>query len=65
MSCCKLEESTNETGRCETCQGKIQKRYIERLRCKNERQKQERFDNDNPDKFREREPGTEKQAQRR
>ena len=39
-------------GRCETCQARIEKNYIERLRRKYERIKQERIDN--PDKFRER-----------
>ena len=52
-SCCKLNESINETGRCETCQARIEKNYIERLRRKYERRKQERLDN--PEKFRERE----------
>ena len=52
-TCCKLKESINEMGRCETCQTKIEQTYIERLRRKNERRKQERIDN--PDKVRERE----------
>ena len=37
-------------GRCETCQARIDKNYIERLRRKYERIKQER--RDNPEKFR-------------
>ena len=52
-TCCKLKEGVNETGRCETCQTKIEQTYIERLRRKNQRRKLDRFDN--PDKFRERE----------
>ena len=51
-TCCNLKESINEMGRCETCQARIEKNYIERLRRKYERIKQERIDN--PDKFRER-----------
>ena len=52
-SCCKLNQSINETGRCESCQARIEKNYIERLRRKYERRKHERLDN--PEKFRERE----------
>ena len=52
-SCCKLKETINEMGRCDTCQTKIQRTYIEGLRRKNERRKQERLND--PDKFRERE----------
>ena len=61
-TCCKLKESTNDLGRCETCQTKIETN-IERLRRKNEGRKQARLDN--PDKFREREKSTEKQTRRR
>ena len=50
-TCCKLKESINEMGRCETCQARIDKNYIERERRKNERRKQERIAN--PEKFRE------------
>ena len=61
-TCCK-KESINEMGRCETCQTKIEQTYIERLRRKNERRKQERIAN--PDKFREREENAGKQTRRR
>ena len=50
-TCCKLNESINEMGRCETCQARINKNYIERERRKNERRKQDRIAN--PEKFRE------------
>ena len=62
-TCCKLKESINEMGRCETCQARIDKNYIERLRRKYERIKQERLNN--PEKIREREKNTEKQTRRR
>ena len=62
-TCRKLNENINEMGRCETCQARIEKGYIERLRRKSERIKQERLDN--PEKFREREKNTEKQTRRR
>ena len=52
-TCCKLKESINEMGRCETCQARIENNYIERLRRKYERRNQERLDN--PGKFQERE----------
>ena len=62
-TCCRLKERIDEMGRCETCQTQIEQTYIERLRRKNERRKQERIDN--PHKFREGEKNTEKQTQRR
>ena len=52
-TCRKLNESINELGRCEPCQATVEKTYIERLRRKNERRKQERLDN--PEKFRDKE----------
>ena len=50
-TCCKLNEGINKMGRCETCQARINKNYIERERRKNERRRQDRIAN--PEKFRE------------
>ena len=50
-TCCKLNEGINEMGRCETCQARINKSYIERERRKNERRRQDRIAN--PEKIRE------------
>ena len=61
-TCCSLNESINEMGRCETCQARIEKKYIERLKRKKGGSKRELTILTNSEKEIK---DTEKQTQRR